>query len=89
MAESKMAPFVRLANEFAAGRMSALAFESRFLAEFKGTSLGEDDYLLLRELFWAVEEFCADPALRDTGDLDEEGLREQVRVFMHRVREKE
>jgi hypothetical protein len=35
----------------------------------------EEEYLILDELFGYVDAFCADPALRDEKDLDEEKLR--------------
>jgi len=37
------------------------------------------------QLFWAVENFCSQPELRDEGDLDENQLREAAKVALQAV----
>lgn len=64
------------------GQLSALQFEAEFLKlfEYDNTDFTEEEYKILNALFWAVEDFCAEPKLREEGDLDENQLLEAAQV---------
>jgi hypothetical protein len=72
---SRQTDWRALLTRFAAGEMSAPAFEAAFLHAWR---VGRDSRVrvpyAVELLFHEVDAFCADPALRGTGDLDAEGL---------------
>ena len=65
-----------LMDEYQAGVIPAGTFESRFLALHSEMPLDTPPRFAnaVEELFWAVESFVADPALRSAGELDETAL---------------
>ncbi|WP_164730373.1 colicin immunity domain-containing protein [Pelagibacterium montanilacus] len=73
-------------TDFAEGRMNGPAFESRFLEMFRAHRNGPMPYAV-DLTFYAVDAYCADPALRDTDDIDEGQLRDQVRGYLARLDE--
>ena len=74
--------FVRLIGAYIDGRLSAIEFETFYLALFKNSGDGwsEKEYELLQQLFGAVDRFCADPSLREDPfwDIGEEQLLEEA-----------
>ncbi|GEM_PF-952327 len=80
--KSTIYPYGTLINSFMQGQLSALQFEAEYLKlfEYDNTDFSETEYKILNTLFWAVEDFCADPTLRDEGDLDENQLLEAANV---------
>ena len=72
--------YVALMDAFVAGQTDGETFERRFLDLYQNdeTFHPPDVFAALEGVFWATEDFYADPALRDPGDLDEEQLRERV-----------
>jgi len=80
--KSTISPYGILINSFMQGQLSALQFEAEFLKlfEYDNTDFTEEEYKILNALFWAVEDFCAEPKLREEGDLDENQLLEAAQV---------
>jgi hypothetical protein len=70
-------PYEILINAFVQGDLSATEFEAEYLKlfEYDNTDLEEEDYNILNTLFWAVDQFCANPKLREEEDLDENQLK--------------
>ncbi|MFJ3443324.1 colicin immunity domain-containing protein [Streptomyces sp. NPDC086081] len=67
-----LAPYVALAERFVSGRVDAVGFESGFWAEFRDLrSISDRDFAVLNELFYVVEDFVADAAAREPGDVTE------------------
>jgi len=57
--------------------IGALKFEKEFLKLFKSDQLcDEATYEIIKPLFYAVEDFCSDPALRQKEDINEAQLTE-------------
>ncbi|MEU3850526.1 colicin immunity domain-containing protein [Streptomyces sp. NPDC029554] len=72
-----------MAELFVSGRIEAPEFESRFWAEFRGLRvISEPDFAVLNELFYVVEDFVADAAARDPGDVTEVELLAAARRFL-------
>lgn len=65
-----------LMDDYRAGVVAVDDFESRFLALHSEMPLDTPPTYAnaVEDLFWAVESFVADPALRSAGDLDEAAL---------------
>ena len=76
--------YLPLLHAFADGRIDGETFERRFLDLYQNDESfhPEPMFEALDGVFWAVEDFYADPALRDPGDLDEDQLRERVRAAL-------
>ncbi|MGC5036776.1 colicin immunity domain-containing protein [Streptomyces sp. DT190] len=78
-----LAPYVALAESFVSGRIGALEFESRFWGEFRGLrDVSDQCFGVLNELFYVVEDFVADVAAREPGDVTEAELLAGARVFL-------
>jgi len=77
-------PYEKLINSFVQEQLSATQFEIEYLKlfEYDKTDFTETEYNILNTLFWAVENFCSDPELRDQGDLDENQLRDAAKVAL-------
>ena len=70
----------RLIEAFVDGRIDGPDFEARFLAMRRDEiARGESQRYAVERLFYEVDAYCADPALRDDGDIDEVTLREEAR----------
>ena len=69
--------YTSLIERFTSGTIDATRFESEYLRIFKNevSQLPESVFEILDALFADVDAFCPDPALRDSSDLDENGLR--------------
>jgi hypothetical protein len=75
---------VELIESFVEGRANAEEFERAYLTLFKNdaTMWREPEFGVLDRLFADVDAFCADPELRDAGDLDEGQLRQRSEVAL-------
>lgn len=87
MGSHNLAPYRKLIEQFLNNQISALDFEREYLDMFKNdtTEWPEAEYDVLNDLFGDVDAFCADPELRDPGDLDEEQLRQQAKIAIQRL----
>ena len=76
--------YLPLLNAFAGSRIDDESFERRFPDVYQNdeSSHPEPMFEALDGVSWAVEDFYADPAPRDPGDLDEDQLRERVRAAL-------
>jgi hypothetical protein len=81
MTTPRVQPYRQLIERLLSGAISESAFEAQYLETFKNEPAGlpEPLFLVLDGLFADVDAFCADPALRGEGDLDEDQLRERAR----------
>ena len=70
-------PLVDVVRRFVEGDLSADAFEQRYRDLFADlpTEVDDDTFGVLEGLAFACDDHVADPALRDAGDLDADGLR--------------
>lgn len=77
--------YVALMTTYLTRQISAHDFERRYLDLFRddATERPEPPFRVLNDLFFAVDAFCLDPALRDAHDLDENQLRASVRAAIH------
>ncbi len=69
------------------GSLTLAEFESRFLELHAEMPLHITDSraTAVEDLFWVVEEFVADPALRGTSDPDERALLEAISTCLTRL----
>ncbi|RLC14690.1 MAG: hypothetical protein DRI57_14080 [Deltaproteobacteria bacterium] len=66
--------------------ISASEFETEFLKLFKkDKSFDENFYEIIKPLFYAVEDFCSYPEIRDHDDLDENQLIEAAKATLERL----
>lgn len=74
----KLRPYVRLIDAFCRHEIGGAEFERQYLLLFKtdDTDWANDEFEVLDGLFAAVDAFCADPSLREDGDLDENQLQD-------------
>lgn len=79
-----MAEYVGLLRALLADDLTAGDFERSYIELFGNdvTLRPEPTFRVLNDLFFAVDAFCPDPALRDADDLDEEQLRDRARVAL-------
>lgn len=72
-------PWRRLIEAFADGALDGPIFERRFLdLRREEIERGESQRFAVDLLFYEVDAYCADPALRDAEDIDEAELRRQA-----------
>ena len=75
---------------FLAGSNGAIVFQRQFFDEWgrRGRRMLTDaEYQILIDLFWAAEDFVADPELRDSPeDLDEDQLRAEATRALQALR---
>lgn len=78
-------PWRPLVEAFVSGELDGPAFERHFL-ELRRDEIdrGESQRFAVDLLFYEVDAFCADPALRDAGDIDEAELRRQAQRCLAR-----
>jgi hypothetical protein len=73
-----VAKYRDLISDFVSGRLPAQSFESRYLQLFK-TDIDQvpgNEFDVLEELFFAVDDYVADPELREkAGGLNDDELR--------------
>lgn len=78
-------PWRTLIEAFAEGALDGPTFERRFLALRRGEiDRGESPRFAVDLLFYEVDAFCADPALRGPEDIDEAELRRQAQRCLAR-----
>jgi hypothetical protein len=79
MSNTTVSDYIRLIRGFVNKEVDVLEFERTFLHMFKSqqVDLPEREFEILDALFSDVDSFCADPALRDETDLNEEQLRQR------------
>ncbi|MFE0475200.1 colicin immunity domain-containing protein [Streptomyces sp. NPDC058947] len=78
-----LAPYVAMAELFVSGQIDALEFESRFWSQFRGLrDISDEDFAILNELFYVVEDFVADETARDPGDVTEVELMAGAKDFL-------
>lgn len=85
-----VAPYAVLLELFERGAMSADEFELVFLRLYKvdPTAWPPDLFDVLEGVFADVDEYCADPLLRErVGGLDGHGLRSRCGLAFERLRE--
>jgi SMI1 / KNR4 family (SUKH-1)/Bacterial self-protective colicin-like immunity len=84
-ANTHIVPYANLIEDFLARRTTVLAFEKIYLVLFKNdkTNWSEEEYTALNDLFFAVDAYVADPALREQGDLDEQGLKDACKKALY------
>lgn len=82
-------PYIELIGSFVQGQMTDKIFERSYLALFTGddTISNDVDFDVLNDLFYEVEEYCADPSLRDDGDTNEEQLRRKSAETLVKLKE--
>jgi hypothetical protein len=83
----KFESYVIVSRAFVQRQLTGLEFETVFLSVFRGEGdrFRSDLAEAVRALFDAVEAYCDDSALRDPGDLDEDGLRAAATEFLRIV----
>jgi hypothetical protein len=81
-------PYIDLVESFINGQISARQFEKSFLEKFKNNSsqFDETEYKILNNVFYDVEDFCADPTIRGEGDLDEQQLKTKSKKHLEELR---
>lgn len=74
---SYIQPYIELIESFTNNQINAQQFEKSFLELFKNdfSEFGEKEYKILNNIFYDIEDFCADPTIRDEEDLDEQQLK--------------
>jgi hypothetical protein len=71
--------YIDLITSFVEKKITPAQFEKKYLQLFKyDESRSEEIYEILNPLFWAVEDFCPYPELREKGDIDEDRLLESA-----------
>ena len=80
--------YISLIEQFVSGRIPASTFENLYLEMFKNDEgLHPDaEFTVLDLLFGDVDRFTPDPALRDTGDLDETQLHTRAKAALDELR---
>lgn len=72
--------YATLARSFVNDEISASQFEDAYLTLFRNETkyLPKEFASPINEIFYDVDAYVADPALREDGDLDDEQLKERV-----------
>ena len=76
-----------LVNRFIDGDMDAPAFETAFIRAYHMARLPGDVPYAMDLLFYEVDAYCADPALRGPDDIDEAQLKAVARALLARIDE--
>jgi len=68
--------YLDLLRSFACGDIDVSSFEKEYLRAFKNedTLFGGKVYEILNGLFGDIDEYCADPMIRNDDDIDEKEL---------------
>jgi hypothetical protein len=84
MDNSSIVQYENLIRSFVDGQLDAGSFEDSYLRLFKreSSTLPEEVFLALDRLFADVDAYCADPALCDEHNLNEQQLRERARIAL-------
>jgi hypothetical protein len=85
---SRLQSYIELIESFCQKKIMATEFEQEYLHQYKNdpTDWSEVEFAILDELFGTVDAFCADPHLREEGDVDEEQLREACKTALGKIR---
>ena len=85
---SYIQPYIDLVEKFITDQIDAQGFEKLFLELFKkdSTQFNEREYEILNNLFYDVEDFCANPDIRDDEDLDEKQLKTRSKKHLEKLR---
>src|SRR5512139_1299684 len=82
-----LAPYVAMTELFVSGQIDALEFESTFWSEFRDLrDISDEDFAVLNELFYVVEDFVADVTARDPGDVTQVELLAAAHTFLDACR---
>ena len=82
------ADWERLMCRFIGGDLDGPRFERAFLDAWReARDKGESEPYAVDLMFYEVDAYCADPALRAETDLDEAGLRDAARRLVDRLDE--
>lgn len=84
-----IAGYIDLISRFEAGQITAPQFEREYLTRFKNDKVAysDDVFEILNELFYAVDDYVENPAIRTSPeDLDEDQLRERAATALHNLR---
>ena len=82
------AGWVALIGDFVAGRLDGACFEQRFSdATRTATNVGESVPYAVDLLFYDLDAYSADPALRGEGDNDGDSLRSVAQQLLARIDE--
>ena len=76
-----------LVNRLLDGDMDAPAFETAFIGAYNAARLPGDVPYTMDLLFYEVDAYCADPALRGPNDIDDAQLRAAARALVARIDE--
>ncbi len=81
-------PYIDVVEKFIADQIDAQGFEKLFLELFKkdSTQFNEREYEILNNLFYDVEDFCANSDIRDDEDLDEKQLKTRSKKHLEKLR---
>lgn len=81
-------PYIDLVGSFTTNQIDAQQFEKSFLELFKNdfSQFKEKEYEILNSIFYDVEDFCADPTIRDDEDLDEQQLKTRSEMHLKELR---
>jgi len=79
-----LSDYLSLMRRFLAGAITAADFQRSYFALSGGDEefRPERTFRALNDLFFALDDFYEDPALRDPGDLDEAQLRARVEATL-------
>lgn len=77
MKVNDLGTYIDLIRSFLDSEITATDFKRKYLGYFKASTKawGEGEYETLNTLFLDLDEFCADPSLRNSKDLDERQIR--------------
>jgi hypothetical protein len=76
-----------LVSRFLEGEMDAPAFETAFIRAYNMARLPGDVPYTMDLLFYEVDAYCADPALRGPEDIDDVQLKAAARALVARIDE--
>lgn len=81
-------PYIDLLESFTSNQINAEHFEKSYLDLFKNDSsqFSEREYEVLNNIFYDVEDFCADSTIRDEEDLDEDQLKTKSEKHLQELR---
>ncbi|CAN2040720.1 hypothetical protein GMMP15_190035 [Candidatus Magnetomoraceae bacterium gMMP-15] len=84
---SNIKSYKELLQSFITDAIDAVDFETNYLELFKNdnTEWSAVEFAILNELFGDVDSFCADPMLRDNGDLDEYMLKKKCLKALNKL----
>lgn len=84
-------PYIDLLSAFVEEKIQANDFEKSYLKLIKSPhpKFDEQEYEILNNLFYSVEDYCSDPALRDETTIDDEQLLQDAKNALQALKELE